>query len=242
MCSAKTSYNIIGAKDIIHELLSILFPAYCIHCNNILVGQERFLCTECLIDIPWSHHAFSPNNECELRLIGRVNFEAAASLMTFAKGNVVQSIVHQIKYHGNTRLAHQFGHLLGEDLVNSGRFGDIDYIVPVPLHWWRQMRRGYNQSTLICEGIAEVMHIPIVTRNLYRKRYTNSQTKKSRHERLSNMHDVFDVRRPEQFYGKHILLVDDILTTGATTESCYHALSCVPNLRVSIATLAYAYH
>ena len=222
----------------LRELLHIIYPALCIHCGKPLVGNERNICTICISEIPWTHQAPQRDNVAEMRLIGRVPVQSAAALMTFKKGNVTQSIVHEIKYHGNITLAHQFGSILGNELLISGRFSSIDYIVPVPLHWWRKLRRGYNQSQLICEAMSKVMGKPIVSNNLYRKRYTTSQTRKNRVDRLDNMSDVFAVRKPQKFENKHILIVDDILTTGATTEGCYHALSSIPGLQISVATLA----
>lgn len=224
------------------DLLRIVFPTLCIHCGKPLVGNEQNICTVCLSEIPWTHQSKQRDNVTEMRLLGRVPAKAAAALMTFKKGNVAQSIVHEIKYHGNIYLAHQFGHILGEELLHSGRFSDIDYIVPVPLHWWRMLRRGYNQSQLLCEAMAEVMEKPVVYGNLYRKKYTPSQTRKSRADRLDNMSGVFAIRNPKQFENKHILLVDDILTTGATTEGCYRSLSAIPNLQISVAALAITSH
>lgn len=226
----------------LRDLLHIIFPALCAHCGKPLVGNERHICTLCLSEIPWTHQAQQPNNVAEMRLMGRIPIQAAAALMTFKKGNVTQSIVHEIKYRGNTHLAHQFGRILGNELLSSGRFSNIDYIVPVPLHWWRKIRRGYNQSQLICEAMAEVMGKPVSSNNLYRRKYTSSQTRKSRVDRLDNMSGVFAVRNPQQFKNKHILLIDDILTTGATTEGCYHALSTIPDIQISVATLAITSH
>ncbi len=226
----------------LRDLLHIFFPALCIHCGTPLVGNERHLCTHCLSEIPWTHQASQPNNMAEVRLTGRIPITAAASLMAFKKKTVTQSIVHAIKYQGNIHLAKQFGHILGNELRTSGRFADIDYIVPVPLHWWRRLRRGYNQSQLICEAMSEVMGTPVSSRNLYRRKYTSSQTRKNRADRLDNMRGVFAVRRPQQFENKHILLIDDILTTGSTTEGCYQALSPIAGLRISVATLAITSH
>lgn len=222
----------------LQDLSRIIFPALCCHCGEVLVGDERFLCTACLSHLPWARHAAIPNNETEQRIAGRIPATAAAALLIFHKGNVTQDIVHQIKYHGNTQMARQYGRMLGTELLQSGRFDNIDMIVPVPLHWWRKLQRGYNQSELICNAMAQVMHLPVMTGNLYRKRYTSSQTHKTRQDRLQNMKDVFAVRHPEQFEHTHILLVDDIITTGATTESCYHALQNIPKLQISIACLA----
>ena len=225
---------------IVRDILRLIFPDLCYHCGEPLVGDEHNLCTLCLSKIAWTHNALHPDNDTEIRLTGRIPVVAAASLLQFNKGNVTQSIVHQIKYHGNTQLAHQFGLLLGEELKASHRFDDIDIVAPVPLHWWRRMRRGYNQSQLIASEVAKVLQCPLSTHNLYRRRHTPSQTHKNRQQRIDNMASAFSVRHPKQFEGKHLLLIDDVLTTGATTEACYHALESIPNLRISVATLAIA--
>lgn len=222
----------------LREFFRILFPDLCCHCGEALVGDERYLCTTCLSHIAWASNASQPGNSVEQRLLGRIPVEAAASLMIFQKNTVVQDIVHQIKYHGNDGMARQYGHLLGVALEQSGRFHDIDCIVPVPLHYRKKYERGYNQSELLAEAIAKVLHHPVAARNLYRKRYTDTQTHKNRLDRLDNMDNVFAVRHPEAWEDKHLLLVDDILTTGATTEACYHALQVVPDLRISVAVLA----
>ena len=143
--------------SIVRDILRLIFPDLCYHCGEPLVGDERNLCTLCLSKIPWTHNASHPDNDTELRLVGRIPVVAAASLLQFHKGNVTQSIVHQIKYHGNTQLAHQFGMILGEELKASHRFDDIDIVAPVPLHWWRRMRRGYNQSQILAAEVAKVL-------------------------------------------------------------------------------------
>lgn len=220
------------------NLLRILFPDFCIHCGRPLVGDERHLCSDCMINTPWANEAHAKDNSTEMRLAGRFHFVSAASLMHFQKGNVAQSIVHNIKYHGHPSLAVQYGRLLGRELKQSGRFCDIDYIVPVPLHWFRKMRRGYNQSELICIGISKELGVPLAKHYLRRKKYTKTQTHKNRDERQQNMQQVFAVRHPKQLQNKHILLVDDIITTGATTDSCHHALQSIHGLRISVAALA----
>ena len=219
------------------DLLRLIYPDLCCHCGKPLVGDEHHLCTQCLSKIPWTHNAIFPNNETELRLTGRIPVVAATSLLQFHKGNVTQSIVHQIKYHGNIPLAHLFGHMMGQELKASGRFEGIDYVVPVPLHWWRRMRRGYNQSQLFAADVAQVLQCSCSTGNLFRRRNTPSQTHKNRQQRIDNMNSAFSVRHPEDWVGKHILIIDDVLTTGTTTEACYHALQAIPDLRISVATL-----
>ncbi len=220
------------------ELLQLIYPALCCHCEQPLVGDEQHLCTACLAQIPWTHNAPIADNDVETRFIGRVPCQSAASLLFFHQSAVSQSIVHQIKYFGNIRLARQFGRLMGSELLASKRFDTVDYLVPVPLHPRRKRQRGYNQSELLCKAMSEVLGKPVITNNLVRRRYTTTQTHKNRQDRMDNMKEVFAVRRPAQFADKHILLVDDIITTGATIENCYRALMHIPGLRISIASLA----
>ena len=220
------------------ELWRILLPQLCIHCGEPLVGDEKDLCTHCIAQIAWLHNNTAEDNMAEMRLAGLFPFQSAAALTRFRKGTVTQSIVHQIKYYHNTRLAKQFGHLLGETLVASGRFNDVDCLMPVPLHPVKHLRRGYNQSQLLCEAMADVMHLPIESHCLYRRRYTKSQTRKSRQQRQKNMQDVFALHHADRLTGKHILLVDDILTTGSTTSACADVLTTIPGLRISLAFLA----
>lgn len=222
----------------LRELRQLVYPSLCCHCGEPLVGDERDLCTTCLSQLTWTRHAASPANDVETRFVGRVPCQSAAALLYFHQGGVVQSVVHQIKYRGNLRLARQFGRLLGSELLASGRFADVDCLVPVPLHRRRKWQRGYNQSEVLCKAMAEVLHKPVVTGNLIRRRYTTSQTHKNRQDRMDNMKEVFAVRHPERFVDRHILLVDDIVTTGATTENCYSSLRDIPGLRISIAALA----
>lgn len=224
-------------RSLLRDTSRIIFPELCCHCGNILVGDEDHLCTNCLCSIPWAKQAAYTGNITEQRLIGHIP-GAAASLLFFNNGNIAQTIVHQIKYHGNMKMAKTYGRLLGKMLQESGRFDDIDLIIPVPLHFLRRIRRGYNQSELLCQAVSEELHRPIATRNLYRKRYTSTQTHKSRKERQENMKNVFAVRNSKQLENKHILLIDDVITTGATMEGCYLALSHIPGLSISVASLA----
>lgn len=220
------------------DFVRIIFPDFCCHCDEPLVGDERFLCTRCMSKIPWSNNAATADNETEHRLVGQIPLEAAAGLLYYQKGNVAQSIIHQIKYHGNTQLARQYGHLLGNALKDSGRFDTIDCIVPVPLHWLRRLRRGYNQSQLLALAVSDVLSVPVADKNLYRHHYTSSQTHKDRQQRAQNVSSAFRVRQPEKLAGKHILLIDDVITTGATIEACYHSLESIPDIKISITALA----
>lgn len=222
---------------ILKDLSRIIFPDFCIHCGVPLVGDEKYLCTNCLLEISWARHAAIQDNETELRLAGHIPCQSGAALMIFQKGHVTQSIIHHIKYHGFISLGLRYGRLLGQELKDTGRFNEIDYIIPVPLHWLKKIRRGYNQSELICQGISQIFGVPILKNNLVRTKYTQTQTNKNRAERQENMQGVFKVRHPEQLKGKHILLIDDIITTGATFDACYQALKHIPDLRISVAAL-----
>lgn len=222
----------------LQDLWRIFLPHLCIHCGEPLVGDEQDLCTRCLTQTAWLRNDTAEDNTLEMRLAGLIPFEAAMALLAFRKDSVVQSILHHIKYYHNTRLSAQYGRLLGESIVASGRFGDVDCLVPVPLHPFKHLRRGYNQSQLLCEAMADVMQLPIMSRCLCRRHYTQSQTRKNHQERQDNMQGVFALHHPDRLAGRHILLVDDIVTTGATTSACCDVLRTIPGIRISVAALA----
>jgi len=178
------------------------------------------------------------DNFLELRLRGRIPIENAATLLIFKQGGITQKVVHQIKYNGDERLAVVMGRKLGTVLAESGDYDTVDMLVPVPLHRRKERKRGYNQSLRLCEGIQQAFPRPVVSDNLIRSRHTDSQTHKNRQQRLENMKDVFNLRDNEQFAGKHLLLVDDVITTGATTEACCQALLTAEGVKISIASLA----
>ena len=172
--------------------------------------------------------------------MGRFPFEAATSFLHFEQNNSTQHIVHQIKYYDNYPLAKTFGRMMGKDIRESHRFDSVDILIPVPLHPKKERQRGYNQSQLLCEAIAEEFQRPIYTHVLFRNTHTESQTHKTREERLKNMQNVFEVQNSKLIEGKHILLIDDVITTGSTTSECCEALLKVPGVKISIASLAIA--
>lgn len=223
-----------------HDVITLFFPETCCCCGQSLVGEKESLCVDCRLHLAISDYAERKNNPAEMRLAGRIPFVAASSFLLFTHNSITQSILHSIKYRHGTHLAKVMGQLMGKNLAESGRFDDIDLIIPVPLHPAKQRRRGYNQSALICLGIAETFPHPIVNNCLLRTVNTATQTHMNRQQRLDNMQDVFSLRRPEALQDKHILLVDDVLTTGATLEACWIALQQVKGVHVSFATLAIA--
>ena len=224
----------------LHNFIELFFPRCCAVCGNLLVGDEHEICTQCLLSLPEAYTAASENNYIEHRLQGRIHLTGAIVLLVFRRGNSVQKLLHQIKYRGNEQLAITMGRQLGLRIAESHRFDDVDLLLPVPLHRRKQRRRGYNQSLLLCKGIAQTFPRPIMTDNLMRTRHTPSQTHMNRRERLENMKEVFTVRDAETLKGKHLLLVDDVITTGSTTEACAIPLLSVEGVRLSVAALASA--
>ena len=224
----------------LRELADILFPRHCAHCGQPLVGDERYLCTHCWLQLPYTYNAAVSDNETEQHFQAHREVVAAMSLLHYRPNTASRDIIHNIKYYGARKLALSMGKMIGEHLVDSGRFDSVDLLVPVPLHPRRERHRGYNQSELLCRGIAKVMQRPVSTGNLIRTVNTESQTHKSPDERKENVKGVFRVRKPEKYRQKHILLVDDVVTTGSTTAACCDALREAGVSHISIASLALA--
>ncbi len=223
---------------LLKDFLELIFPRLCAVCGNPLVGQEHEICSHCLMELAEAHGARSEANFVEKRFWGRIPVEAAASLYIFKKGNKVQTLLHQIKYRGNKKLAIVMGRQMGLMLAGNKLFDDIDILLPVPLHKKKERKRGYNQSLLLCKGIAETFPHPIANRAVERIKKTKSQTHMNRDERLKNMQGVFSLKDSSALEGKHILIVDDVITTGATTEACCQAIKNIPGIKISIASLA----
>ena len=181
-----------------------------------------------------------PDNAAERLLMGRIRLEAATAIYHFKSDNTVRRMVHSMKFAGNTELCFMMGRQMGLELLRSSRFDAVDVLLPVPLHWMRRLKRGYNQSELLCRGIAEVMPREVNTTAMVRHRYTHKQSQQKGLLRAENVAGAFRVRRPDELAGKHVLLVDDVLTTGATLCACADALASVPGIRISVATFSTA--
>jgi ComF family protein len=222
------------------DFFSLLFPQLCQACSTGLLGHEEVLCTQCLFDLPYTDYHQQPANLVAQQFWGRIPLQAGYALLHFSKGGKVQHLIHQLKYQNMPQIGNKLGYLTGEQLSTQAIYQTLDYIIPVPLHGSKLRKRGYNQSTRFADGIAQAMHVPVAEGNLVRTKATETQTHKSRFSRFENMKEVFAVRYPERFTGKHVLLVDDVVTTGSTLEACALALLKVPGLKVSIATIAYA--
>lgn len=225
---------------LLKDLTSLLFPELCHACGNNLAYGEKHICTFCLFDLPYSDFHLYPDNPVAKQFWGRLHLEAAMALFYFKKGTKIQNLIHALKYKCQSSLGVTLGSLLGEKLNDSPQFNSIDLILPVPLHPSRQRLRGYNQSSSIAEGVAEQLSIPISIKHLIRTRVTSTQTKKSRYIRFENMKTVFSVKNAEELKNLHILLVDDVITTGATLESCCQTLLNFGINKISIAAIAFA--
>lgn len=218
----------------------VLFPELCHACNMLLFEGEEFICASCRMTLPYTHDQYHPHPPVEKVFAGRVPIKAASAYLQFRKKGPVQSMLHHLKYRGHHELGTLLGKMHAHQMLEKQVFNEIDICIPVPLHPKKLKSRGYNQAEAIAQGIAEVMNLPCESQSLQRATHTKSQTKKGKYARYENMREVFEVADPAKFYGKHVLLVDDVVTTGATLESCAHLLLENGAAGVSIACIAYA--
>jgi len=222
------------------DFISLLFPQLCAACGESLVAGEDLVCIDCLYNLPFTNFHLQADNIVAQQFWGKINLEAAYSLYYFAKGGKVQSLMHHFKYKDMHRIGNLLGNIAGGQLAQNELFNTVDFIIPVPLHKSRLKQRGYNQSACFAEGLAEKLTATIEIDNLVRIRATETQTHRSRFARFENMQEVFTVNNPERLINKHVLLVDDVITTGSTLEACAIPLLNIPGLKLSIATIAYA--
>lgn len=180
------------------------------------------------------------NNLIEKIFRGRLPLIAGHSEFYFAKNELIQHLIHQLKYNHNLEIGIYLGEITGNTLLKSTRFEDIDYLIPLPLYPEKQFKRGYNQAEVICNGIHKSTMIPVMANNIVRQRATETQTRKHRAERWQNVAGSFVVTEPATLTGKHVLLIDDVITTGATIEACGQAILTVEGTSLSIAALAHA--
>lgn len=225
----------------INSFLSLLFPRYCAVCGNVLGKHNTFMCIKCDIDMPRTNLHLITDNRLEKLLWGRINnLQRAAGYFYYSKGSTYCDLIHEVKYNGNRELGEILGKSLTTEISDSGFFKSIDCIIPVPLHKKRYKERGYNQSEVIASGISKITGIPVVTDAIIRKKYTETQTRKSNFGRLENMEDAFEISPSYSHLDKHILLVDDIITTGATIAACGAVLQTkFPDIKISVLTIGF---
>lgn len=228
-----------GIKSWLSDFVSIIFPDVCEVCDNTLVHGEKMLCLHCQYNIPRTKLHQDTFSEIHKRLAGKVPINKAASFFYYYKENPYARMIQRAKYNNRPRLAFDLAAMFAGEIQTDGFFSDIDTIIPVPLHWFKELKRGYNQSMEIARGISSVTSIPVAD-NLIASRAHSTQTRRSSFERWLNTRSIFAVENPEELNGKHILLVDDVITTGATLLNCAEAIhNAVPTATISVATLAF---
>ena len=227
-------------KNIVNSTLHLFYPHVCTGCGSDLLQENNLLCVRCINDLPHTNFAALANNQIEKYFWGRINLTAAYSQFYFSKEFLIQHLIHQLKYKGDTKIGFYLGEIMGKTLHNSNRFSSIDALVPLPLYAAKEHKRGYNQATVICNGMSSVMNIQVLNNAVIRQHATETQTRKHRTERWENVKSSFKVAKPGELSGKHLLLVDDVVTTGATLEACGNAILQAENVKLSIATLAFA--
>ncbi|HEY8929011.1 MAG TPA: phosphoribosyltransferase family protein [Mucilaginibacter sp.] len=228
------------ARTYLHDFVSLLFPELCAACKESLMANEEIICMDCRFNLPYTNFHLPADNVVAQQFWGKINVQAAFALFYFTKGGKVQNLLHQLKYNGQQEVGKLMGKMAGEQLLKNEIFNSADYIIPVPLHQKRLRERGYNQSECFAEGLAVKLNTTVEVGNLVRQRATSTQTRRSRFARFENMQEVFAVINPEKLKDKHVLLVDDVITTGSTLEACGSELLKIPGLKLSIATIAYA--
>jgi len=227
-------------KILLANLVSLLYPKLCVICGEPLVENEKFFCYSCFLKLPKTNYHLIPENPAIERFAGKVSLEKASSYFYYNKGGVAQKLIAEIKYRGNRNLGEWIGGYIAKDMISSDFFHGVDYLVPVPLHRSKEKKRGFNQAEKIAEGIAQVTKIPMETDNVFREKANTSQTKKGLFDRWKNTLNIFCMKNPELFDKKHILLIDDVLTTGSTLEAVAQSLLKSKEIKISILTLAIA--
>jgi ComF family protein len=222
------------------DFISLFFPNYCLGCTDSLVRGEEIICTRCLLQLPTTKYHEWPDNPIKNRLQGRIPLKYALALLKFRKTGITQHLLHQLKYNNHPEIGIRLGKFYGKELLTWGYQSEFDLIVPVPLHVSRKRRRGYNQSAMFAQGLSEELNIPCCENCVIRKIPTTTQTRKTRIERWENVKDVFMVTEPGLISNRRVLLVDDVITTGATLEACANQLLQQGCSEISIACLAEA--
>ena len=227
-------------KTWLQALLHLFYPRQCVVCGAALQEGEEVMCLSCNMGMPRTHYHLKPDNRVEQLFWGKIPLERATSYFLYHRQSPYAHLVHRLKYDGRRDVGHTLGRFLAAEIQPSGFFRDVDVIVPVPLHPEKQRQRGYNQSECIVRGMSALTKIPVDAASVKRLKHTETQTHKSVYGRWENVQGIFSLCNPERFVGKHVLLVDDVLTTGATLTACADAFAGVEGVRFSVLTLSVA--
>jgi ComF family protein len=226
-------------SETFHNFLHLFFPHVCEGCGTDILNNETLLCAACHQKLPVTNFLYHNNNLVEQKFYGQLKVEAAGAAYYFTKEGMLQHLIKQLKYYGNKEIGFYLGRQLGNLLAETDRFNEVDVIVPLPLNPRKQKKRGYNQAAVIAEGINSIWQKPVNTKAVERKIFTETQTHKDRISRWQSMLNVFAVANENELLNKNVLLVDDIITTGATLEACGEKILEVPGTKLFIATVAF---
>ena len=221
------------------DFVSLFYPATCAACGAVLPGREQVLCAWCMHSLPETGYHLGKKNPVEELFYGRMQVERAMALLFFNKESKYNRLLYQLKYQGQKETGIFLGRLLGSR-IKEAEADTFDSIIPIPLHKAKFRRRGYNQSAVIAKGISEVLNKPVNEKVLFRKVFTSTQTRKGRFDRWRNVEGIFESRNNSEVENKHVLLVDDVVTTGATLEAAGSCLLKISGTRLSVATIAYS--
>jgi len=228
--------------NLIQDFTGLFFPQACYICGNSLFKNENIVCTRCLLHLPETGFHSELNNPVSRVFWGRVPLISATALYYYKKGGSVQQLIHQLKYHGHKEIGIYLGTLLGSEIKNLPQYQNIDCILPIPLHRKKLKKRGFNQAEMIAIGIGQVLQKDVDKASVYRNISTDSQTKKSRYSRWENVGEIFKLSTDHGLTGKQILVVDDVITTGATMEGCLQTLLQIDGIQLSAAAIAFAHN
>ena len=224
----------------IQNLINLFFPKVCLACTSAMADNEEYICTNCRHDLPVTNFHLDNSEEVNKLLYGRVKIENGTALLRFHKKGIVQHLIHNLKYKGHQEVGEFLGAWLGEELKTIDEYQDIDIVIPVPLHKRKQRKRGFNQVEKFAKEIADSLNAQYSDSVLIKISNTKSQVNKSRLARWTDSNEIFSVQNLGDIKNKHILLVDDLITTGATVEACANQLLKAKNIKISVATMAIA--
>jgi ComF family protein len=224
---------------LLKDLFYLFYPNICANCNEQLLQNEKVICTFCRHDLPLTNFQSYTKNKVSRIFSGRITIEKAYALLFFRKQGVTKNLIHALKYKGNEEVGVFFGNWIGETVAKNKEFSTVDFIVPVPIHAKKKKIRGYNQVTKFGECLSMHLKVPLNEDVLIRQSATKTQTLKSRFERFNDLESKFSARNTSIFKEKHILIIDDVITTGATLEACAKELLKTPGIKISILTMSY---
>ena len=224
---------------LLKDLFYLFYPNICANCKEQLLQNEKVICTFCRHDLPLTNFKSYTRNKVSSIFSGRITIEKAYALLFFRKQGITKNLIHDLKYKGNEEVGVFFGNWIGEIVAKNKEFSTVDFIVPVPIHAKKKKIRGYNQVTKFGECLSMHLKVPLNEDVLIRQSATKTQTLKSRFERFNDLESKFSARNTSIFKEKHILIIDDVITTGATLEACAKELLKTPGIKISILTMSY---